>query len=148
MACGLHVKSIMMRSVRFLPLLISALLVSFFLFEGSARAQAWSTPEVVDSAGDVGGNPSIAVDADGKVHISYFRDSFRAQIKYATNAGGAPGAWATENLRASSVFGSRSSIAVSRNESKENYLPNLLYPARFSSRGYPYSSAIGVSPPG
>ncbi len=43
--------------------------------------------EVLDREGDVGRNNSIAVDADGAVHIIYF-DSTNKDLKYATDTGG------------------------------------------------------------
>ncbi|MBI2891445.1 MAG: hypothetical protein HYY13_11760 [Nitrospirae bacterium] len=64
--------------------------------------------EVVDLAGDVGSYTSIAVDAAGHAHISYY-DSTNADLKYATNASGA---WATQTLDSEGDAGRYSSIAI------------------------------------
>lgn len=56
---------------------------------------AWVATTVDNSGGDVGACSSLALDKDGKVHISYllYIDHWNAALKYATNASGA---WITK----------------------------------------------------
>jgi fibronectin type 3 domain-containing protein len=66
---------------------------------------------VVDRAGKVGWRPSLALDADGRAHISYY-DHDNTALKYATNAGGS---WTNRTVDESGDSGWYSSIAVDAN---------------------------------
>jgi hypothetical protein len=76
---------------------------------------AWFVaPQVVDSAGDVGRNPSIAIDSMGNAHISYDDISLgmNERVKYATNASGG---WVSEIIPTFGIRVRYSSIAVDSN---------------------------------
>jgi hypothetical protein len=57
------------------------------LLASSAVAATWKN-EILDSAGEVGGHSSIAIDSAGNVHISYYDAYPNYDLKYATNASG------------------------------------------------------------
>jgi hypothetical protein len=79
--------------------------------DASGQCQSACTnvgPLVVDSAGDVGFCTSLALDASGKVHISY-HDLTNGDLKYATNASGA---WKTFTLDAAGTVGWYTSLAI------------------------------------
>ena len=70
--------------------------------------------EMVDASPDVGSYASLAIDASGKVHISYYEriydeDDEYGNLKYATNASGA---WVTTTIDSDGVVGLYTSIAV------------------------------------
>jgi hypothetical protein len=65
----------------------------------------------IDSSGDVGYYPSIAIDSNNKVHISYSNRSPNYNLKYATNASGT---WNTSTIDAGAVEQS-TSIAIDSN---------------------------------
>jgi hypothetical protein len=52
------------------------------LYATRDNAGRWSKAYIVDAAGDVGHQPSIAVDTSGKVAVAYF-DATRTAVKYA-----------------------------------------------------------------
>ncbi|MFH0791036.1 MAG: choice-of-anchor U domain-containing protein [Candidatus Omnitrophota bacterium] len=68
----------------------------------------WITT-TVDSSGDTGGEPSIAIDSSNNVHISYLDRSNNDELKYATNASGI---WATTTIDSSGDVGMDTSIAT------------------------------------
>ncbi len=87
----------------------SALLMVTLLFgfPWSSAAATW-TIETVDSTVDVGLYTSIALDASGNVHISYY-DGDNLDLKYATNSSGS---WLTQTIASAGNVGSQTSIAV------------------------------------
>ena len=67
---------------------------------------------IIDSAGDVGPDSSIAVDSNNKVHISYV-DNVNADLKYAINASGS---WVVSMIDgAEGAVGIHSSIGIDAN---------------------------------
>jgi hypothetical protein len=65
--------------------------------------------ETLDSAGDVGGTPSIALGGSGEVHIAY-SDATSGHLKHATNASGS---WVLETVDPAPNVGMASSIVLS-----------------------------------
>jgi hypothetical protein len=63
---------------------------------------------VIDQDGDVGQHPSIAVDSEGIVHISYYDASLRS-LKYAN---GQEDIWSVDTVDDSESVGEYSSIAL------------------------------------
>ncbi len=66
----------------------------------------WTT-ETIDSIGDVGDYPSIAVETDGTVHISYY--DYSGKLKYAS---GTAGSFTIETVDSSADVGLYTSISV------------------------------------
>ena len=62
----------------------------------------------LDSAGDVGSDASLALDASGHVHISYY-DLTNGDLKYATNASGS---WVYTTLDSTDDVGWYTSLAL------------------------------------
>ena len=94
------------------------------------------TDAPVDTAGNVGEPNSIAVGADGKVHISY-ADLTNNMLKYAR---GVPPAWTVGSVDAIPSGGRQNVIAVS---------PSGEAHVLYSSLGYPYAikhALLGVTP--
>lgn len=67
----------------------------------------WSEPVAVDSSGDVGAMPSIAVDLTGKVGIGYF-DLTNTSVKYAQYDGRA---WSSVTVESDKHVGTNPSLA-------------------------------------
>ena len=98
--------------VKRIYLLIILILIAFFLIPAVSHASgSWVTSSTIDSAGNVGGCTSIAVDSNNKVHISY-QDFTYHDLKYATNASGS---WVTSIIDSAGGVGLYSSIAVDSN---------------------------------
>jgi hypothetical protein len=90
----------------------NCLIVAFVicLFAGSLPALA-TTPfvhEAVDTTGDVGSYPSLALDAQGDPHISYL-DVSNYDLKYAVKTGGS---WTIETVDATGNVGRYTSIRL------------------------------------
>ncbi len=83
-------------------------LVFFTLGYSAGNAFADWIPDTPDSSGYVGRYTSLAVDASGAAHISYYDATNRA-LKYATNASGT---WVTSTTDNNGDVGRYSSIAV------------------------------------
>ena len=66
---------------------------------------------ILDSAFDVGGYTSIAIDSNNKIHISYY-DASNRDSKYATNASGS---WVYAIVDSTGNVGGDSSIAIDSN---------------------------------
>jgi parallel beta-helix repeat protein len=79
------------------------------LYHGYFDGAQWHF-EVVDNS-PVGQNASIAIDSNGKSHISY-QDGTNYDLKYATDASGA---WVTETVDSAGSTGGYSSIALDSN---------------------------------
>ena len=77
------------------------------LYFASSNGSNWNT-EVIDSSTGVGRFAAIAVDAAGKLHVSYF-DDIHDDLKYATNVSGN---WVTDTIDATGDVGRYTSIAV------------------------------------
>jgi hypothetical protein len=77
-----------------------------------ALAANWQTA-TVDAAGFVGDYTSLAVDAGGRLHVSY-RDSTNGDLKYATCAASCELAatWRTATVDAAGSVGDWTSLAV------------------------------------
>src|SRR4030042_3302151 len=84
--------------------------------------------EVVDSAGGVGASAAIAVDSNGKLHISY---TGAGGLKYATNASGS---WVRQTV--DSNYGDYTSIAVDSN----NKVHISYYDSNWIIRGLRYAT--------
>jgi uncharacterized repeat protein (TIGR01451 family) len=80
---------------------------------------SWSPIESVDYTRDVGLYSSIALDGNGKSHISHF-DITGADLRYATNA---TGVWILDTVDAGGVGSNRTSIAVDSANT-----PHISYP--------------------
>ncbi|MFA5794029.1 MAG: DUF2341 domain-containing protein [Candidatus Brocadiia bacterium] len=76
-----------------------------------ASATTLWTITTVDSAGNVGGFTSMAIDSSNKMHISYY-DYSNADLKYATNESGS---WVSTAVESVGDIGEFSSIAVDSN---------------------------------
>lgn len=74
----------------------------------------WNT-QTIDSVGDVGLNPSIALDSQGSLHISYC-DQDNSNIKYATSTSGNTGTWQISTVQSLESGCSWSSIAIDSND--------------------------------
>ena len=72
--------------------------------------QGWQTT-VLDDSGIAGEWPSIAVDGNGKLHVSYY-DQMNSDLRYATNENGK---WVVTTVDSPGVVGEYSSIAVDSN---------------------------------
>jgi len=70
----------------------------------------WNT-QTIDSAGDVGLYPSIALDSQGSLHISYC-DQDNSIIKYATSTSGNAGTWQISTVQYLESGCSWSNIAI------------------------------------
>jgi hypothetical protein len=79
-----------------------------WLGEKSASAFTWAV-ETVDSVGDVGKFSSLAIDANGIAHISYYDDS-NNHLKYAQQL--EAGGWYTETVDFTGDVGRYSSLAL------------------------------------
>lgn len=73
--------------------------------------QGWQTT-ILDGDGIVGGWPSVAVDGNGKLHVSYY-DQSRGDLRYATDA---DGNWTILTIDRLGTVGEYSSIAVDSND--------------------------------
>jgi len=83
-----------------------------YRFKSAVVGSAWQSAVDVADAGSLGGHSSIAVDATGAAHISYYYSNAAStgKLGYATNLGGS---WQTEDVdTASSDLGNYSSIAL------------------------------------
>ena len=87
-----------------------AALASVYGLTAQPRAETWSI-ETVDSDGDVGAYPSIALDNNGYPHISY-RDSTKEDLKYAKWSGTG---WSTTTVDSAGDVGRHPSIALDNN---------------------------------
>ncbi|MEW6407977.1 MAG: chitobiase/beta-hexosaminidase C-terminal domain-containing protein [Patescibacteria group bacterium] len=88
---------------------LSIAVLAFFALSQKTKAANWEITSI-DSSNDVGEYSSIAIDTNGKVHISYIDETNR-DLKYATNISGL---WIYSTLdSASDVLGS--SLALDSN---------------------------------
>ena len=70
----------------------------------------WNT-QTIDSQGNVGVFPSIALDSQGSLHVSYC-DQDNSRIKYATSTSGNAGTWQISTIQSVESGCSTTSIAV------------------------------------
>lgn len=92
-------------------LLCRSLVFGLILFGGMAPPAPAATPfvhETVDDIGNVGEHVSLALDADGNPHISYY-DATQADLKYAVRLGGV---WSVETVDPVDLSGQYTSIAL------------------------------------
>ncbi len=106
--------------------------------------------ETVDSEGDVGWFPSIAVDSSGQPHISYYdfdNGSGAGKLKYATRS--TSGGWSIETVDSAGDVGAYTSIALdSSGRPHISYFDftngNLKYARRACTRVDGKSGALGI----
>ncbi|MFN3533000.1 MAG: Ig-like domain-containing protein [Candidatus Brocadia sp.] len=97
--------------IRKIFLVIFSIVFLKFGFLTSNVIADWTT-SILDSGGYVGRYTSIAVDASGAAHISYY-DYDNGYLKYATNASGA---WVTSTLDSEEDVGRYTSVAISSSD--------------------------------
>lgn len=100
-----------------IALRLSILVIILLIGSASSGDAAWQISSI-DNIGNVGGVPSIAIDSNRKVHISY-ADYTNGDLKYATNASGS---WTIYTVDSAGNVGDYNSIAIdSRNKVHISY---------------------------